>query len=89
MTDDELQQIRERCEAAQVAIRASIARYGALDSLGYARRFARSDVPLLLAEVERLRAELADAERRVGYGCESPPPGCDCPGCSAALLEKP
>jgi hypothetical protein len=38
----------------------------------------------LLRERDDLRAEVAEAEIAAALGCENPPPGCDCPGCSLA-----
>ncbi len=45
---------------------------------------SRQYVPMLVAEVRRLRALTDEWERSAELACENPPSGCDCPGCSLA-----
>jgi len=53
--------------------------------------YARTDVPLLVeevyrlrVEVTRLRREVAQYEESASMACEEPPPSCRCAGCSLA-----
>ena len=52
--------------------------YGALATLETAIAL---DAAALLAEVERLRAQVATLRDDAGMACETPPERCDCAGC--------
>ena len=45
---------------------------------------AKREHDVAIAERDRLRERVRDLEERVEMSCESPPPGCDCPGCALA-----
>ncbi len=55
------------------------------DAFEQGKALAESELTALRAEVTRLRGEL-DEERNLA--CETPPPDCDCPGCSYAREQR-
>ncbi len=60
MTDDELKQIRERCDAATKGGDGDVSEYLALSSQAFF-----TDIPALLAEIERLRGENAELRAKL------------------------
>lgn len=95
MKADTLRDIEARALAAPSDVKVTVTVETDPDEHGVAvarfLSYARTDVPLLVEEVYRLRAEVARLRREVtqyeesaSMACEEPPPSCRCAGCSLA-----
>lgn len=92
---DTLRDIEARALAAPSDVKVTVTVETEPDDHGVAvarfLSYARTDVPLLVDEIHRLRAEVARLRREAAQyeesasmACEEPPPSCRCPGCSLA-----
>ena len=93
MKADELRDIEERALSVPKDITVTTSTDPAEHNVAVARflSYARTDVPLLVDEVHRLRAEVSRLQREAAryeesasMACEEPPPSCRCAGCSLA-----